>query len=571
LSIGSEDAIAPRSIDPGSALAESTRIIFLGGVGEIGRNMTLVEHAGKIMILDVGLMFPSEQMLGVDLVLPDFEYVRERADQAIGILLTHGHEDHIGGLPYLLRDVNLPIYGSRLTLGILRPKLEEHGVLEGTELTEVSAPGTLTLGPFHIRLFNMAHSIPDALAALITTPAGNFLYTSDFKLDPDPIGGRPTDLHGLGEAAAAGIDLLMSDSTNADRPGHTPSERTVGEPIAEAIRHSEGRVIIACFASNIHRIQQIADAAMQSGRVVSFLGRSMVNNVAVAREMGYLKIPDELIVSISQTDQYPPESLVIISTGSQGEPLSALSLMAARDHKWIELTKGDTVVLSALPVPGNETAVRRVIDGLYRIGARVVAPPSAPVHVSGHAAADDLKLLIELIQPEWFVPVHGEYRHLAIHAGIAGEAGIPEDRIIVPEGGEVLELGGGVVKRADRVEAGFVFVDGLGIGDVEEAVLRDRRILADEGVIVCVVTVDSRTGELLAGPDVISRGFVFEEEAGEFLGDAKAEIRESLANMAEDEVTDWSAVNRKVRKSLGKFVWKRTGRRPIILPVVMEV
>lgn len=533
--------------------------------------MTLVEHAGRILVLDVGLMFPSEQMLGVDLVLPDFQYLRDRADRVAGILLTHGHDDHIGGLPYLLREIKVPVYGAKLTLGILRPKLEEHGVLESADLNEISAPGRLTLGPFQLRLFNMAHSIPDAFATLVTTPAGNFLYTSDFKLDPDPVGGRATDLHGLGEAAAAGIDLLMSDSTNADHPGHTPSERTVGEPIAEAIRDSEGRVIVACFASNIHRIQQIADAADRSGRVVSFLGRSMVNNVEVAREMGYLKIPDELIVSISEIEEHPPERVVVISTGSQGEPLSALSLMASRDHKWIDLTRGDTVVLSATPVPGNESAVRRVIDSLYRIGVRVVAPPASPVHVSGHAAAGDLRLLIDLIKPKWFVPVHGEYRHLAIHAEIAREGGIPEDRTIVPERGEVLELGDGAVRRAERVEAGFVFVDGLGIGDVEEAVLRDRRILADEGVIVCVVTVDSRTGELLAGPDVISRGFGFEEEAGNFLEEARAEIRESLASMAEDEITDWSAVNRRVRKSLGKFVWKRTGRRPIILPVVMEV
>jgi ribonuclease J len=571
LSIATEESLTAPSPNPHRSQAETTRIIFLGGVGEIGRNMTLVEHAGRILVLDVGLMFPSEQMLGVDLVLPDFQYLRDRADRVAGILLTHGHDDHIGGLPYLLREIKVPVYGAKLTLGILRPKLEEHGVLESADLNEISAPGRLTLGPFQLRLFNMAHSIPDAFATLVTTPAGNFLYTSDFKLDPDPVGGRATDLHGLGEAAAAGIDLLMSDSTNADHPGHTPSERTVGEPIAEAIRDSEGRVIVACFASNIHRIQQIADAADRSGRVVSFLGRSMVNNVEVAREMGYLKIPDELIVSISEIEEHPPERVVVISTGSQGEPLSALSLMASRDHKWIDLTRGDTVVLSATPVPGNESAVRRVIDSLYRIGVRVVAPPASPVHVSGHAAAGDLRLLIDLIKPKWFVPVHGEYRHLAIHAEIAREGGIPEDRTIVPERGEVLELGDGAVRRAERVEAGFVFVDGLGIGDVEEAVLRDRRILADEGVIVCVVTVDSRTGELLAGPDVISRGFGFEEEAGNFLEEARAEIRESLASMAEDEITDWSAVNRRVRKSLGKFVWKRTGRRPIILPVVMEV
>jgi ribonuclease J len=533
--------------------------------------MTVFEHDGKILVIDCGLMFPTEEMLGVDLVLPDFTYLVERADRALGVLLTHGHEDHIGGLAYLLRQVDLPIYGSRLTLGILRHKLEEQGVLEGTLLTEVSAPSEIDLGPFHLQFFNMAHSIPDALGTMITTSAGRILYTSDFKIDPNPIGGRPTDLEGIAAAAAGGIELLMSDSTNADRPGHTPSERTVGEPIAQAIRASSGRVIVACFASNIHRIQQIVNGAEQAGRLISFLGRSMINNMNVAQELGHITIPDDMEIPISQAEQCPAEKLVIICTGSQGEPLSALSLMAARDHKWIQLTKGDTVILSATPIPGNESAVRRVIDGLFRIGAHVISPPAHAVHVSGHASGGDLRQILDLVKPTWFVPVHGEYRHLALHAEIAHQAGVPEERTLVLEGGEVLELSGGKVKQVDRLEAGYVFVDGLGIGDVGEVVLRDRRLLRDEGIIVCVVTIDAHTGELLAGPDVISRGFVFEDEAAEFLEEAKAEIRESLASLAEDEVTDWSAVRRRVRRALGKFVWKRTGRRPIILPVVMEV
>lgn len=551
----------------------ATRIVFLGGVGEIGRNMTLFEHDGKILVVDVGLMFPTEEMLGVDLVLPDFQYLRERADRVIGVLLTHAHEDHIGGLAYLLRDIDLPaIYGAKLTLGILRPKLEEQRVLDKARLIEVAAPGNLQLGPFKLRFFNMVHSIPDTLATLLKTPAGTIFYTSDFKLDDDPIGGRPTDLAGIREAAEEGIDLLMADSTNADRPGHTPSERTVGAPMAQIIRSAEARVIVACFASNIHRVQQIVDAAEAEQRVVAFLGRSMLNNMAVAQELGYIKIPDWMIVPVNQIDQYPPDKVVIISTGSQGEPLSALSLMAAREHRWIKLTRGDTVVLSATPIPGNESAVRRVIDGLFRIGAKVVAPPSAPVHVSGHAAAGDLKLLLQLARPGWMVPVHGEYRHLALHAGLAHEVGIPPERTIVMEDGDVLEMIDTQVRRAqERVEAGYVFVDGLGIGDVGDVVLRDRRMLADEGVVVCVVTIDSSSGELLAGPDLISRGFVFEDEASEFLEEARAEIRQSLLSLAEDEVTDYTAVRRKVRRSLGRFVWRRTGRRPIILPVVMEV
>lgn len=558
---------------PGEASSGTTRVIFLGGMGEIGRNMTLFEHEGKILVIDVGLMFPTEDMLGVDLVLPDFTYLRERADRVVGVLLTHAHEDHIGGLAYLLKDMDLPpVYGARLTLGILRPKLDEHGVLEKAKLVEVSAPGLLDLPPFKLRFFNMVHSIPDCLGTLITTSAGTILYTSDYKLDADPIGGRPTDLEGIAQAAAEGIDLLIGDSTNADHPGHTPSERTVGQPIRDAIAAARGRVIVACFASNLHRVQQIVEAARDDDRVVAFLGRSMVNNVNVAMELGYIDIPESTIIPINETEQYPPENVVIICTGSQGEPLSALSLMAARDHKWIKLHDGDTVILSATPIPGNESAVRRVIDGLFRIGATVVAPPAAPVHVSGHAAADDLKVLMETANPTYFAPVHGEYRHLAIHRDLAIEMGIPPERTLLMDDGEVLELTAGKVsKGAEKVEAGYVFVDGLGIGDVADEVLRDRRVLADEGVVVCVVTINLADGSLVAGPDIISKGFVFEDTAVELIEEAKAEIRQSLATLAEDEITDYTAVRRTVRKTLGKFVWRQTGRRPIIVPVVMEV
>lgn len=550
-----------------------TRVVFLGGLGEIGRNMTLIEHGGKILVIDVGLMFPSEEMLGVDLVLPDFTYLKERADQVVGVLLTHGHEDHIGGLAYLLKEMDVPaIYGAKLTLGILRPKLEEHRVLSKANLIEVAAPGTLTLGPFDLRFFNMVHSIPDCLGTHVTTPAGTLFYTSDFKLDAYPIGGRATDLDGIGEVAAAGIDLFIGDSTCADKPGHTPSERTVGEPLHDVIRAAKGRVIVACFASNIHRVQQVVTAAEMEGRVVAFLGRSMINNMRVAQELGYVQIAGSTVVSIDQINSYPPEKVVIISTGSQGEPLSALSLMSARQHRWIKLTRGDTVVLSATPIPGNESAVRRIIDGLFRIGAEVIAPPSVKVHVSGHASAEDLKLMLELIGPNWFVPVHGEYHHLALHSRLAHQVGIPEDHVILMLDGNVLEMSDGVVRRSDEhVEAGFVFVDGLGIGDVGEEVFRDRRTLADEGVVVCVVTIDAFNGELLAGPDLISRGFLFENQASEFFEEAQVAVRKALESLAEDEISDQTAVRRAVRQTLGKFLSKKTGRRPIVLPVIMEV
>lgn len=562
-----------RTTNTSTAGKDTTKIVFLGGLGEIGRNMTLFEHGGKILVVDVGLMFPTEEMLGVDLVLPDFTYLKERKDQVVGVLLTHGHEDHIGGLAYLLKEMDVPaIYGAKLTLGILRAKLDEHRVLDKAKLKEVEAPGTLSLGPFDLRFFNMVHSIPDCLGTHITTPAGTIFYTSDYKLDPYPIGDRPTDLEGIGEVAARGIDLFLGDSTNADHPGHTPSERTVGEPLHDVIRSAKGRVIVACFASNIHRVQQVLTAAEAEGRVVAFLGRSMLNNMRVAQELGYVKVPDWMVIPIDQVGQYPEEKVVIVSTGSQGEPLSALSLMSAREHKWIQLHKGDTVVLSATPIPGNESAVRRVIDGLFRIGAKVIAPPLSKVHVSGHAAAEDLKHMLELVGPNWFVPVHGEYHHLALHAELAHQVGIKPDHVIVMEDGNVLEMTAGEVKKSGQhVEAGFVFVDGLGIGDVGDEVLRDRRVLADEGVVVCVVTIDSYNGDILAGPDVISRGFVFGDESSEFLEEARQLVQEALHNLADDEISDPTAVRRKIRKALGSFVWKRTGRRPIILPVVTEV
>jgi ribonuclease J len=562
---GSPDETQPRPADP-----DATRLIFLGGVGEIGRNMTVVEHGGKMLIVDVGLMFPTEEMLGVDLVLADFAYVRDKKKQILGVVLTHGHEDHVGGLPYFLKEFNVPVYGTRLTLGLLRPKLEEHGLLADARLKEIKAPGKLTMGPFKLRFFRVVHSIPDGVATLITSPAGTILHTGDFKLDPTPIDGRATDLQGLGEAALHGVDLMLSDSTNAERPGQIPSERTVGEAISEVIQDAKGRVIVACFASNIHRVQQIVTAAEEDGRLVAFFGRSMHTNVRVTRELGYLKVPDALIIPIEEIDQHPPDRICVISTGSQGEPLSALSLMAAREHKWIKLTESDTVVISATVIPGNESAVRRVIDGLFRIGCEVVRPPHH-VHVSGHGAAEELKFMLDLIKPQWFVPVHGEYRHLATHARLAHDVGIPMNRTMVVEDGDIIELKNGSLNKVDRLHAGFVFVDGLGIGDVGQVVLRDRRLLSQDGVIVCVVTVDSQTGELLAGPDLTSRGFVYEDEASEFLEQAREAVRVSLAELAAEEIADWGAMRRHVRKALGKFVWGRTGRKPIILPVVVEV
>ena len=548
-----------------------TRVIFLGGVGEIGRNMTAFEYQGKIVVVDAGLMFPTEEMLGVDLVLPDFSYLAERRGDVLGLVLTHGHEDHIGGVPYLLRNLNPPIFGTRLTLGLLKGKLDEHHLTASAKLTEIAAPGTLTLGPFTLRFLQVAHSIPDSIGMLITSPGGTILHTGDWKLDPTPMDGHGTDLAGFGEVGRAGVDLMFSDSTNALVPGHLPSERSAGEAVRDVVRRAAGRVVIACFASNIHRIQQILNAAHETGRVVAFIGRSMVRNIQIASELGYLRVPAGTVVAVDESRKHPASKVIIVCTGSQGEPLSALSLMAVRQHRHIELAEQDTVVFSATPIPGNESAVRRVIDGLSRIGVEVVAPPGAAVHVSGHAASGELRTMLSLVQPKWFVPVHGEYRMMKAHARIAQETGVPAERTMVVEDGAVVELRKGKVRRGEPVDAGYVFVDGLGIGDVEDVVLRDRHILAADGILVCVLSVDQATGELLAGPDLISRGFVYEGQAAAFYDEARAAIRDSLAGVPLEELADWAALRRHVRRSLGKFVWSRTGRRPMILPVVMEV
>lgn len=553
------------------AAGAKTRIVFLGGVGEIGRNMTLFEHDGKTLIIDTGLMFPTEEMLGVDLVLPDFGYVREHADSVIGMVLTHAHEDHIGGIPYLLRDVNPPIYGTKLTLGLLKGKLDEHRLTDSARLKEIKPGGHLTLGPFKLRFLQVAHSIPGCVAIAVTTSAGTMLFTGDWKLDPTPVDGRPTDVASFVELGREGVDLLLSDSTNALVPGHLPSERSAGEAVRDVVRRASGRVVIACFASNIHRIQQILRAAHETGRIVAFIGRSMVRNVQIASELGYLEVPPGVLVSVDEASRNPGNRVIIVCTGSQGEPLSALSLMAVKEHRFITLTEADTVVFSATPIPGNESAVRRVIDGLSRIGVEVIAPPAFAVHVSGHAAAGELRTMLSLVRPKWFIPVHGEYRMLKAHARIATETGVPADRTMLVEDGDVVEIGKGKVRKVGSVPGGYVFVDGLGIGDVEDVVLRDRRLLSEDGILVCVLSVDRQTGELIAGPDLISRGFVYEGQAGHFYDEARAHLQEALGSVAREELADWAELRRLVRRSLGKFVWSRTGRRPIILPVVVEV
>ena len=545
------------------------RVLFLGGLGEIGRNMFAIEVEGRSLVIDCGLSFPNEEMLGVDLVLPDFSYVSERADKCEGVLLTHGHEDHVGALSWFLRDVPVPVFGTPLTLGLARRRLDEAGV--EADAREIAAPGRMSIGPFDCSFLAVSHSIPDSIAVCLDTPGGRILYTSDFKLDETPIDGRTTDLRGFATVGAAGVDLMLSDSTNAEREGRTPSEAIVGQTLRSIFRTAERRIIVACFASNLHRIQQVCEAAEDVDRKIAFVGRSMIANVEVGRELGHLVVGDRTIVEIDSIDSYRPEDTVVVCTGSQGEPLSALSLIAAGEHKAVRAEERDTVILSASPIPGNEAAVHRVINSLYRVGADVYHSETSPVHVSGHAAADELAQMVELVRPRHFVPVHGELRQLAQHRKIAERAGVAPSAITVVEDGDVLELAENRVSRGERVKAGMVLVDGIGVGDVGPVVLRDRRLLAEDGFLLCVVTIDAQSGEILAGPDLISRGFVHVDEARDLLDEAADRVADGLERLEQEGVTEWSAIKKACRRALGEYIWQQTGRRPMILPVVMEV
>lgn len=546
------------------------RLVFLGGVGEVGRNMACLELGDRVLVLDAGLSFPGDDMPGIDLVLPDYQYLRDRARKIDGVILTHGHEDHVGALPYLLRELRLDVYASRLTLGLLQPKLEEHRVTDQASLHEIVPGREAQIGAFTARFVAVSHSIPDGVAVAVDTPAGTLLHTGDFKLDPTPIDGRVTDLQALGEESRKGVHVLLSDSTNAEESGFIPSERTVGPTLFDIFRDAPRLIVTACFSSHIHRIQQICDTARAVGRRVVFLGRSITNSVGQARTLGYIEVPDADIVDVDQLATLDPSKIVVVSTGSQGEPMSALSLMAAHEHKAVTLQLGDVVVLSSSVIPGNEVSIHHIIDGLYRTGADVYHAGIAHVHVSGHAAADELKLILNLVRPRWFIPVHGERRHLAHHARLAREVGIPADRILVCEDGDVVEIGE-ELRIAERVQAGMILVDGLGIGDVGEVVLRDRRKLADDGVVVVVVSADAHTAEVLAGPDIISKGFIHDETSAEMLEEARERVLDSLRQVAAEEVGDTNILKQRVRRTLGRYFFEVTKRKPIIIPVIMEV
>jgi ribonuclease J len=555
-------------------MTDAVRIVFLGGLGEIGRNCFCLETGGRILVVDCGLMFPDADMPGVDLVLPDFTYLREHADQVDGVLLTHAHEDHAGGLAYLLRDVPVPIYGSDLSLALARNRIEEAGVLDRTELIPIHDGERRMLGTFDCQFVPVTHSVPHGFATAFFTPLGTIVHTGDFKLDLTPVDGRRTDLALLGELARrdGGVRLLLSDSTNAERPGFTPSESTVGTAMRALFReHADKRFIVTSFASHLHRVQQVAQAAIAHGRRVAFVGRSMVQNTAMARERGFVDIPSHAVIDIEEAARYAPGDVCIICTGSQGEPMSALALMAAHEHKFVKVSDDDVVVISAHAIPGNEANVARVIDALHRAGAEVVHDRNSPVHVSGHASQEELKFLLNLVGPEWFVPVHGEYRHLVHHAQLARETGVAADRVLVCEDGDavVLTAAGAEVERR-AVPAGYMYVDGI-VGDIGPGVLRDRRALSEEGVVVVIVTVDATTGEVVTGPEIVTRGWVYAPEADDLLEEARRVVLDSIADAAHEGATDFETMRRHARKSLARFIGERTRRRPIVIPVVMEV
>ncbi|MCZ7661912.1 MAG: ribonuclease J [Thermoleophilia bacterium] len=546
------------------------RVIPLGGLGAIGRNMTVFEYGDAMIVVDAGLMFPDESMPGIDLVLPDFSYVLEHGRNVRGVILTHGHEDHVGALPYLLKELPVPVYGTRLTLGLLNGKLGEHGLQGKIESHEIAPEMELRLGPFDLEFLQVCHSIPDGVGLALGTPVGLVVHTGDFKLDQTPVDCRVTAMHRFGELGQRGVLLLLSDSTNAETPGFTQPERSVGRNLQTIFAQARGRVIVASFASHIHRLQQVMNMAAAQGRSVAVVGRSMVRNVNIASSLGYLEIPAGTLVRPQDIADIPADRLVILSTGSQGEPMSALTRMAAHDHHLVNIQPGDTVVISARPVPGNERSVNRTINRLFAAGAEVIYEPLAQVHVSGHAAAEELKMLLNLVRPRFFMPVHGEVRHLHFHAELARQTGVIDDHIFIMENGDVLELDEESAVVAEKVQAGMILVDGLAIGD-QEVVLRDRHHLATDGIIIVVVTVRSQDGAVVVEPEIAFKGFVHAGDLDELADDAKARVLESLHSDEVQKITDTSILQQHVHDVLQRFIYKNTRRRPMVVPVIVEV
>jgi len=549
---------------------ETLQVVPLGGLGEIGKNMTAVRQASGMILVDAGMSFPDEEMPGIDLVLPDFTYVREHAGELKGIVLTHGHEDHVGALPYLLREFNVPVYATKLTLGLVRSRLQEFGIKRG-DLREIKAGERQNLGGFGLEFIEVNHSIPGAVAIAISTKAGVILFSGDYKIDLTPIEGSPMDLGRLAELGKEGVLAYFGDSTNSERPGYVPSERIVGDTLNEVFERSKGRIIVASFASHIHRVSQVVEAAKKHDRLVGVTGRSMIRNVQIARELGYLDLPQEMMVDQRDVNQIPDSDIVVLTTGSQGEPLAALSRIANGTHRTIEVGLEDTVVIAAHPIPGNERGVSRTINNLMKRGAHVFYSPLVPVHVSGHAAQEEQKIVLSLLKPRYLVPVHGEFRHLRHHANTAISLGIPEDKIFILENGDCLEFEDGEARLAGNVAAGMFLVDAGAIAESTSGVMRERQQLSEDGMFIVVARINAQNGQLLGPPDVISRGFVSPQSANGLVDQSIEVVSQTLEQTASQRITDWGELKNAIRKDLSSFLSERTGKRPIILPLIVEV
>lgn len=546
------------------------QIIPLGGLGEIGKNMTIIRYGDDIIVLDSGLAFPEDDMLGIDLVIPDITYLLENKDHIRAIVLTHGHEDHIGALSYVLKQINVPVYGTRLTLGIVEGRLKENNV-PANNLIPVQSGEQIKIGNVIVGFIRVSHSIADSVSIYFKTPIGTIVHTGDFKIDQTPVDGKVMDFHKFAELGDQGVLVLLSDSTNAERPGFTMSERAVGITFDEEFRIAKDRIIIATFASNVHRIQQAIDVACKYNRKVAVIGRSMVNVVNIALELGYIHVPEGVIIDIDEINNYPSNQIVLLTTGSQGEPMSALTRMAMCDHRKVGINPEDTVIISATPIPGNEKLVARTIDFLSKQGAEVIYEAASGIHVSGHASQEELKLMLNLIRPKFFIPVHGEYRMLKKHAKIAADLGIPKENIFVGENGQVLEFTKDCGSISGKVIAGKVLVDGLGVGDVGNIVLRDRRQLSQDGILIAVITLDKQKGSVVAGPDIVSRGFVYVRESERLMEEAKERVKQALERCEAGGITEWATIKSNIRDALSKYLYEKTRRRPMILPIIMEI
>ncbi|WP_019910474.1 ribonuclease J [Paenibacillus sp. HW567] len=548
-------------------------IFALGGVGEIGKNMYVIQYGNDIVVVDAGLKFPEEDMLGIDIVIPDISYLTENRDKVRGIVLTHGHEDHIGGLSYVLKNLNVPVYGTRLTLGLVENKLKEANLLGETKRILINEDSEIELGTsLKVTFFRTNHSIPDSIGVCIETPEGSVVHTGDFKFDHTPVNGQYANLHRMAEIGQKGVLALLSDSTNAEKPGFTPSEKNVGIVLEDIFRKADQRVVVATFASNVHRIQQVVNAAESTGRKITVIGRSMVNVVSIASELGYLNVPDGMLIEPEEMNRMAANRVVVLCTGSQGEPMSALTRMARSSHRKVDILPGDTVIIAATPVPGNEKYVGRTIDELFRLGANVIYSGSnSGVHVSGHGSQEELKLMLNLMKPKYFIPIHGEYRMQRKHALLAESVGVDPSNIFITELGEVIEIFGGAARRAGKVTAGNVLIDGLGVGDVGNIVLRDRKLLSQDGILVVVVTLSKQNGAIVSGPDIISRGFVYVRESEGLLDEANRIVSGTLQRLMSEKVNEWASLKTSVKDSLGRFLYEQTRRRPMILPIIMEV